>query len=307
MSRGSCAHAGEWEERTVPRLVECVPNFSEGQRPEVIRAITEEVLGTPGARLLDVQADAAHNRCVLSFVGTPEAAQAAALAAARRAVDLIDMNTHRGEHPRVGAVDVIPFVPIAGVTMEDCVALARGLGHQLWAELRVPVFFYAAAATAPSRTRLPDIRQGEYEGLRTKLADPAWTPDVGEAVPHPTAGVTVVGARWPLIAYNMNLATSDVEIAREVARAVRESSGGLEHVQAIGVRNERGGAQVSLNLLDFGKTPVHRVFELVEREALQYGVGVTDTEIVGLIPLEAVIDVARASLRLAGFDREQIL
>ncbi len=289
------------------KLVECVPNFSEGRRPAVIGAIADEVLHTPGVRLLDVQADEAHNRCVLSFVGAPDAVHVAALAAARRAVALIDMNTHRGEHPRIGAVDVIPFVPIAGVTMEECVALARALGRELWTELRLPVFFYAAAATTPSRQRLPDIRKGEYETLAAKLADPAWAPDVGEAVPHPTAGVTVVGARWPLIAYNTNLATSDVEIARKIARAVRESSGGLEHVQAIGVRNERGEAQVSVNLLDFRKTPLHRIFELVQREAMQYGVEVADTEIVGLIPLDAVVDVARFSLRLVGFDRAQIL
>jgi len=291
----------------VSKLVECVPNFSEGRRPEVIQAITNDVLQTPGVRVLDVQADAAHNRCVLSFVGPPEAVSAAALAAVRRAVSLIDMNTHQGEHPRIGAADVIPFVPIAGVTMDDCVALAHALGQQLWAELRLPVFFYAAAATRPSRQRLPDIRQGEYEGLRAKLADPAWAPDVGEAAPHPTAGVAVVGARWPLIAYNMNLTTDDVEIARKIARSVRESSGGLAHVQAIGVRNERGGAQVSLNLLDFRKTPMYHVFERVQHEAMQYGIDVTDTEIIGLLPLEAVVDVTRMALRLATFAPQQIL
>ncbi len=289
------------------RLVECVPNFSEGRRREIIEAIADEVLRTPGARLLDVQSDESHNRCVLSFVGSPEAVKAAALAAARRAVALIDMNAHRGEHPRIGAVDVIPFVPIAGVTMEDCVAVARALGRELWEELRVPVFFYAEAATRPERRRLPDIRKGEYERLPDKLTDPAWMPDVGEARPHHTAGATVVGARWPLIAYNMNLTTDDLEVARTVARAVRESSGGLEHVQAMGVKTESGRAQVSLNLLDYAKTPVHRVFELVRREAIQYGVEVADSEIVGLIPLDAVVDVARFYLRLRGFDRDQIL
>lgn len=289
------------------RLVECVPNFSEGRRREVVEAIAEEVRRSPGARLLDVQADESHNRCVLSFVGAPEAVSAAALAGMRRAVELIDMNMHRGEHPRLGAVDVIPFVPIAGVTMEECVAMAHALGREIWEGLRVPVFFYAEAATHPERRRLPDIRKGEYEGLSEKLADPAWTPDVGDPRPHPTAGATVVGARHPLIAYNINLSTDDVEVARTVARAVRESSGGLVSVQAMGVRSEDGRAQVSMNLLDYTKTPVHRAFELVRLEAARYGVEILESEVVGLIPLDAVADIARFYLRLRGFDREQIL
>lgn len=289
------------------RLVECVPNFSEGRRREVVEAIAEEVRRSPGARLLDVQADESHNRCVLSFVGAPEAVSAAALAAMRRAVELIDMNMHRGEHPRLGAVDVIPFVPIAGVTMEECVEMAHALGREIWEGLRVPVFFYAEAATHPERRRLPDIRKGEYEGLSEKLADPAWTPDVGDPRPHPTAGATVVGARHPLIAYNINLSTDDVEVARTVARAVRESSGGLVSVQAMGVRSEDGRAQVSMNLLDHTKTPVHRAFELVRLEAARYGVEILESEVVGLIPLDAVADIARFYLRLRGFDREQIL
>ncbi len=289
------------------QLVECIPNFSEGRRPAVIEAIAAVVVRTPGVRLLGVQSDTSHNRCVLTFVGSPEAVKGAALAATRRAVALIDMNQHHGEHPRVGAVDVIPFVPLAGVRMEDCVAIARALGREIWTELRVPVFFYAEAATQPERQRLATIRKGEYEGLPTKLADPAWVPDVGNPSPHPTAGVTVVGARQPLIAYNVNLITEDVEIARKVARAVRASSGGLEHVQAIGVRNARGSAQVSVNLLDFTKTPLARVFEFIQREATQYGVEIADSEIVGLVPLAAIADVARSALRLAGFGREQIL
>lgn len=288
-------------------LVECVPNFSEGRRPAVIAAIADEVLRISGVRLLDVQSDEAHNRCVLTFIGPPEAVKAAALAASRQAVALIDMNTHRGVHPRIGAVDVIPFVPIAGVTMEDCVALARRLGAEVWRELRVPIFFYGAAATTPARERLPDIRKGGYEGLAAKLADPTWSPDVGDAVPHPTAGATVIGARRPLIAYNVNLATEDVEIARKVARLVRESGGGLDQLQAIGVLNDRGRAQVSMNLLDFRRMPVHRVFETVQREARQHGVEIDDTELVGLIPLDAVTDIVRATLQLRAFDRDQIL
>ncbi|MGH7128497.1 MAG: glutamate formimidoyltransferase [Planctomycetaceae bacterium] len=291
----------------MPRLVECVPNFSEGRRREVIDAIADDVRRTNGARLLDVQADESHNRCVVTFVGTPEAARTAALAASERAVELIDMNAHRGEHPRLGAIDVIPFIPISGVTMDDAVGIAKTLGREIWDRLRVPVFFYAEAATRPERRRLPDIRKGEYEGLAAKLADPAWMPDFGEAKPHPTAGAAVVGARRPLIAYNINLSTDDIEVAKKIARAVRESSGGLVAVQAMGVKNESGKAQVSMNLVDFTQTPVQRAFEVVNEEAAHYGVTIVESEVVGLLPLDAVVDVARHHLRLRHFTREQIL
>ncbi len=289
------------------KLVECVPNISEGRRPEVIQAVVDAVGATAGVRLLDVQSDPSHNRSVITFAGPPQAVAEAAFALCARAVALIDMNLHRGEHPRIGAVDVIPFVPIAHVTMPEAVELARALGARLWAELRLPVYFYAEAATVPGRVRLPDIRKGEYEGLAEKMADPAWAPDVGEARPHPTAGATVVGARRPLVAYNINLHTTAVEVAREIARAVRESSGGLVNVQAMGVVAASGQAQVSLNLLDHTHTPVARVFELVRREAERFGVQVAESEIVGLVPLDAVVDVARYYLRLRQFQREQIL
>jgi glutamate formiminotransferase len=291
----------------VAQIVECVPNFSEGRRGMIIDALADAVGQIPGVRLLDVQADESHNRCVLSFVGGLDAVSTAALAAARRAVELIDMNAHTGEHPRLGAVDVIPFVPIAGVSMEECVTAARALGARLWEELRLPVFFYAEAATRPERRRLPDIRKGEYEGLRAKLADPEWAPDVGAPTPHPTAGATVVGARRPLIAYNINLRTDDVDIAKRIAKTVRESSGGLPAVQAMGVRSAAGHAQVSMNLLDYTTTPIHRAYELVQTEAARYGVDILESEVVGLIPLDAVADAARAALRLRDFDREQIL
>ncbi len=289
------------------QLVECIPNFSEGRRREVIDAIADEVRRTPGARLLDVQADESHNRCVLTFVGDLNAVKAAGLAAAHRAVELIDMRGHRGEHPRLGAVDVIPFVPISGVTMDECVTAAGELGRQLWESLRVPVYFYAEAATRPQRRRLPDIRKGEYEGLAQKMADPAWAPDVGSATPHPTAGATVVGARRPLIAYNINLTTEDVEVAKKIARAARESSGGLVNVQAMGVVSESGRAQVSMNLLDYTTTPMARAVEVVRTEAARYDVDIQDSEVVGLVPLDAVVDVARFYLRMKNFRREQIL
>ncbi len=291
----------------MPQLVECVPNFSEGRRRDVIDAIADEVRRTAGARLLDVQADESHNRCVLTFVGDLRAVTNAALAAARRAVELIDMTTHRGEHPRLGAVDVIPLVPIAGGTMEECASAARDLGRQIWETLHVPVYFYAEAATRPERRRLPDIRKGEYEGLAQKMADPEWAPDAGDPKPHPTAGAIVVGARRPLIAYNIDLATDDVAVAKKIAKAARESSGGLVNVQAMGVVSESGRAQVSMNLLDYTTTPVHRAFELVRVEAARYGVEILESEVVGLIPLDAVADAARFYLRLNDFRREQIL
>ena len=289
------------------QLVECVPNFSEGRRRDVIDAIADEVRRTAGARLLDVQADESHNRCVLTFVGDLRAVTNAALAATRRAVELIDMTTHRGEHPRLGAVDVIPLVPIAGGTMEECASAARDLGRQIWETLHVPVYFYAEAATRPERRRLPDIRKGEYEGLAQKMADPEWAPDAGDPKPHPTAGAIVVGARRPLIAYNIDLATDDVAVAKKIAKAARESSGGLVNVQAMGVVSESGRAQVSMNLLDYTTTPVHRAFELVRVEAARYGVEILESEVVGLIPLDAVADAARFYLRLNDFRREQIL
>jgi len=273
----------------------------------VIDAIAGEIRRTAGVRLLDVQADESHNRCVITFVGDLAAVKTAALAAARRAVELIDMNVHHGEHPRMGAVDVIPLVPISGATMEDCVAAAKDLGRRLWDALRLPVYFYAEAATRPDRRRLPDIRKGEYEGLTQKMADPAWVPDVGEPAPHPTAGATAVGARRPLIAYNINLTTDDVGVAKKIARVVRESSGGLVHVQAMGVVSESGRAQVSMNLLDYTTTPMHQAFELVRAEAARYGVEILESEVVGLIPLDAVADAARFYLKLRDFGREQIL
>jgi glutamate formiminotransferase len=288
-------------------IVECVPNVSEGRRAEVIEAIAEAVRRTDGVRLLNVQSDPSHNRSVITFAGAPEAAAEAAFALCARAVALIDMNEHRGEHPRMGAVDVIPFVPITEVSMAEAVGLALSLGARIWETLRVPVYFYAQAARRPKRARLPDIRRGEYEGLAQKMADTVWAPDVGDATPHPTAGAVVVGARRPLIAYNINLTTTDVDVARKIARAVRESSGGLEGIQAMGVTSARGQAQVSMNLLDYETTSILTAFEAVRREAVGYGAEIAESEIVGLVPLDALVDAARGGLRLRGFDRSQIL
>jgi len=289
------------------RIVECVPNVSEGRRAEVIEAVADEVRRTEGVRLLNIQSDQSHNRSVITFAGSPAAAAEAAFALCARAVALIDMNAHHGEHPRLGAVDVVPFVPIAEVTMDEAVRLALALGARIWEVLRVPVYFYAQAAQRPERVRLPDIRRGEYEGLSQKMADPDWAPDAGEPAPHPTAGAVVVGARRPLIAYNINLSTSDVAVAKKIARAVRESSGGLAAVQAMGVRSAAGQAQVSMNLLDYETTSITAAYEAVRREAATAGVAIAESEIVGLVPLDALMDAARAGLALRGFDRSQIL
>src|SRR3990170_1657560 len=287
------------------RLVECVPNFSEGRRRDVIGAVVAAVRAVPGVTVLNVQSDESHNRTVLTFAGDADPVAGAVIALVEKAAALIDMNQHRGEHPRLGAVDVVPFVPIGQTTMEECVALARRVADQVWTQLHVPVFFYAEAATSPRRVRLPDIRKGEYEGLAEKMRQPDWAPDVGEPRPHSTAGAVVIGARRPLIAYNINLHTTDIGVARAVAKAVRESSGGLTGVQAIGVTAATGQAQVTINALDHARTPLHRIFDLVRIEAERFGIAVAESEVVGLIPLDALLDVARAYLRLRGFEREQ--
>lgn len=289
------------------RLVECIPNISEGRRSDVIDAIVAAVRDVAGVRLLNVQSDESHNRSVVTFAGEAEPVVRAALALTRQAVGLIDMQQHRGQHPRLGAVDVIPFVPIGSTSMEECVALARGAGEQIWAMLRLPVYFYAEAAGTSQRARLPDIRKGEFEGLGEKMRLAEWAPDVGEPRPHPTAGAVVVGARRPLIAYNVNLRTADVRIAQAIARAIRESSGGLVNIQAMGVVSTEGLAQVSINILDASRTSMARVFDLVRLEADRHGVIVAESEIVGLVPLDPLLDVARAYLRLRDFDRSQVL
>ena len=290
------------------KLVECVPNFSEGRRPEVIRQIVGALADLPDIRLLDVESNADHNRSVVTFVGEPAAVGEAAFRLTQAAVALLDMEQHSGEHPRIGAMDVIPFVPISGVTMDECVALARHVAERIGNELAVPVYLYAHAATTPARRRLPDVRQGQYAGLKTAISRPERQPDFGPPRMHPTAGATAVGARPPLIAFNINLATQDIRIAREIAKGVRESSGGLVNVQAMGVDlAEQGIVQVSMNLLDYTRTPIHRAFELVRLEAERHGTGIVGSEVIGLIPVDALLDVSRFYLRLTDFRREQTL
>ncbi len=308
------------------KLVECVPNFSEGRRPEVYGAIAAAVSAraTEGVRLIDTAPDPDHNRTVITFVGPPAAAAEAAFDACAVATRLIDMERHQGDHPRIGATDVVPFIPVRGLEMAECVTLARDLGRRIAGELGVPVYLYEEAALRPERRSLPEIRKGQYEGLKLAIAtDPARAPDYypaspggpGSPVPppapprlHPTAGATVVGARWPLIAFNVNLTTPDLSVARDIARTIRESSGGLPCLRAIGIfLAERNQAQVSMNLINFRMTPIHTAFEAVRSEAEKRGVGVAGSEIIGLVPAEALAQAAAHFLKVEGFRPAQML
>ena len=286
-------------------IVECVPNFSEGRRPEVVQAIVEAAASVPGVCVLDVQSDADHNRSVVTLVGPPEPVEEAAFRAIARAAGLINLDEHQGAHPRIGAADVVPFVPVSGVTMEECVQMAHRLGRRVGEELSIPVYLYEAAATRPERVNLADVRRGEYEGLKVEIeTDPARAPDFGPARLGP-AGATVIGARPFLVAFNVYLNTDDVTVAKRIARAVRHSSGGLHHVKALGLLVE-GQAQVSMNLTDFRRTPIHRVMEMIRSEAARYGVAVTHSELVGLTPQRALVDAACWYLQL-NLAPEQVL
>jgi glutamate formiminotransferase len=289
-------------------LIESVPNISEGLRTDVVAGIVDRLRTVRDLRILDVQSDSAHNRSVLTLAGTADALRAGIPLLFEATLAAVDLRTHRGEHPRLGAVDVVPFIPIQGVTMAECVALARDVARDVGERLRVPVYLYEDAATSPARRNLEDIRRGEFEGLAAKMARPEWAPDFGPAAPHPSAGATVIGARMPLIAYNINLATDRLDVAKKIASAVRLSSGGLRYVKAMGLPLDgRGVVQVSMNLTNFEKTPVFRVFELVKREAARYGVNVLESEIVGLIPQAALLQAAEYYLQLEGFSSSQVL
>jgi glutamate formiminotransferase / formiminotetrahydrofolate cyclodeaminase len=291
------------------RLIECVPNFSEGRDPAKVDAIVAAMRAVPGAFILDRQSDADHNRSVITMVGEPDAVAEAALRGVGKAAELIDLTRHRGEHPRLGATDVVPFIPLEGTTIEDCVAIARNVGRAIWKRYRIPVYFYQAAAQRPERANLENIRSGQFEGLLEQvMGNPDRSPDVGDPRLHPTAGATVVGARKLLIAYNIHLNTPDVSIAKRVAKTIRFSSGGLRYVKAIGVDlKSRRLAQVSTNLTDFEQTPLHRVFELVKREAERYGVTITGSEIIGLVPRRAIDLTAEFYLQLENFSAGQVL
>ena len=289
-------------------IIESIPNISEGRRPDVIERLAAAIRTTPGARLLDHSSDASHNRSVFTLAGDAGSVRAAILALYAVAVDTIVLRTHRGEHPRLGAVDVVPFVPIEGVSMAECVALAKDVAAAVAERYRVPVFLYEEASNNAARKNLEDIRRGEFEGLAAKMSSPGWAPDFGPSTPHETAGASVIGARMPLIAYNINLNTDRLDVAKKIAAAIRHSSGGLRYVKAMGVMLEdRRLAQVSMNLTNYEKTPIFRVFDLVKREAARYGVSILESEVVGLVPSAALVRSAEYYLQLDRFSDEQIL
>lgn len=290
------------------KLVECVPNFSEGRRPEVVAAIRDAIAGVAGVHVLDTSADASHNRCVITFVAPIEVVADAAFAGIAEAHRRIDLTSHSGEHPRMGAADVVPFIPLEGATMEDCIALARGLGERVGRELKIPVFLYERAATRPDRENLADVRRGEFEGLRDQIGStPQRTPDYGPSAVHPTAGAVAIGARPFLVAFNVYLGpASNLALAKEVAKAVRGSVGGLRYVKGLGFEVD-GQAQVSMNLVDTEKTPLHQAYDMVRLEAEARGVTPTWSELVGLVPERALFDAAARHIRLRNFSTDMVL
>lgn len=289
-------------------LIECVPNFSEGRRKEIIEKIVEPFRRTAGVTMLDYRADKDHNRLVVSLAGQVDPIQDSLIAAARTALEHIDLNRHQGGHPRIGAVDVIPFVPLQNTSMAECVELARLFGKRYYEETGIPVYFYEEAALNPGRRRLEVIRKGQYELLKTEASNPERQPDVGRAELHPTAGATVIGARKFLIAFNVNLATDKVEVAKAIAKAVRSSSGGLCHVKGIGLSlEEKGMVQVSMNIVDYEKNALYRVVEMIRMEAARWGVMVAETEVYGMIPAQALLDSAAYYMQMNDFDPKQVV
>ena len=289
------------------KVLQCVPNFSEGRDPAFLDEL-RRVLGEFPVKVLDLSMDADHNRADCTFLGDPAAVEECALAVTSRAVELIDMRGHTGSHPRMGAVDVVPFVPIRGVTMDDAVEIARRFGTRFAEQHGIPVFFYEEACTDEGRRNLADVRRGEYEGMAAKLEDPAWTVDAGPQELNERSGVTAVGARMPLVAFNVNLATGDVAVAKAIAKAVRHSSGGLRYVKAMGLEvAETGLVQVSMNLVDYRRTPIYRALELVRIEAARYGVAVRECELVGMVPLDALVETAGYYLQIPGLESPKVI
>ena len=290
------------------KILECVPNFSEGRSLETIEKIVQPFRGREGVKLLDYQRDEDHNRCVVTVVGEPEPLKTAVLEAMEAAIAAIDMRTHEGQHPRMGAVDVVPFIPVKGVAMPEAVELSRQVAQAAAQRLKLPIFLYEESATAEHRRNLADVRKGQFEGMAEKIRQPGWKPDFGPDEIHPSAGVTAMGARMPLVAYNVNLGTANLEIASDIARKIRHLSGGLRYCKAIGIDlKDRGIVQVSINMTDYTKTALYRVFELIRIEARRWGVPVVGSEIVGLVPMGALIDTAAYYLQLENFKAEQVL
>ncbi len=285
------------------KIIECVPNISEGRRKEVIEACVDQIRTTAGVSLLDYSSDESHNRSVITFFGSPEGVEEAVVKLAKKASELIDLTKHKGEHPRMGAVDVIPFIPIRETNTQECVELSKRAARRIWEEAGMPVFLYEDSASAPHRRNLAAVRKGQFEGMGEKVLTEGWEPDFGGKTVHPTAGVVAVGARPPLVAYNINLSTSDVAVAKAIAKIIREKDGGLTCVKALGLYiEERNMAQVSINMTDCTKTPLYRVVELVRAEVKRYGASVIGTEIVGLTPMQFLIDSAEYYLQLENFD-----
>lgn len=284
------------------RIIESVPNISEGRDQAIIEACVDQIRNTPGCTLLDYSSDPSHNRSVITYMGSPEACEEASVKLAKKAVELIDLTKHTGEHPRMGCVDVMPFIPIKEATMDDCVELSKKVGARIAEEADLPVFLYEKSASAPHRENLAKVRKGQFEGMAEKVKDPDWIPDFGGQRIHPTGGAVCVGARPPLIAYNINLGTDNLEIASKIGKIIRKSSGGLDCVKAMGVMLEdRNIAQVSINMTDFTVTPLYRVNELVKAEAARYGVPVIGTELIGLTPMQALFDAAEYYLQIEDF------
>ncbi|WMJ85131.1 glutamate formimidoyltransferase [Oscillospiraceae bacterium LTW-04] len=291
------------------KLVECIPNFSEGRDQAVIDGLAEVAKSVPGCTLLDVQSDANHNRCVFTLVGSPEGIEEAAFLLCKKAAETIDMTQHEGAHPRMGATDVIPFVPTMDMTVEECVSISKRVAQRIWEELKIPSFLYEDSATSPDRINLASVRKGQFEGMPKKLLQPEWAPDFGERKIHPTAGITAIGARMPLVAFNVNLGTSNVEIAKQIAKTIRGSSGGFKYCKAIGLMlEERNVAQVSMNMVNYEGTPLYRVFEVIRAEAQRWGVPIIGSEVVGLTPAKALVDCAEYYLKIENFDyKKQVM
>ncbi len=292
----------------IKKIIECVLNFSEGRNATNIEKIVEPFRGQKGVKLLDYQTDKDHNRMVVTVVGEPQALKTAVIAAMGSAIEVIDMDTHQGQHPRMGAIDVVPFIPIQGVNMEEAIDFSKEVAREAAQKHSLPIFLYERSASRPERQNLANIRKGQYEGMAEKIKQPEWKPDFGPAKIHPTAGVTAVGARMPLVAYNVNLDSDNIEIANAIAKKVRHISGGLRYCKGLGIElKDRGLVQVSMNLTDFTQTAIYRAFELIKVEARRYGVNVVGSEIVGLVPMEALMDTAAYYLGLEDFSMEQVL
>ena len=290
------------------KIIECVPNFSEGRNQQNIEKIVGSFRGQKGVKLLDYQTDEDHNRMVVTVVGEPQALKTAVIKAMGSAIEVIDMNTHQGQHPRMGAIDVVPFIPIKNVSMKEAISFSREVAQEGAKKFELPVFLYERSASRPERENLANIRKGQFEGMADKIKQPEWKPDFGPVMLHPTAGTTAIGARMPLVAYNVNLDSDNIDIANDIARKVRHISGGLKYCKGIGIElKDRGVVQVSMNLTDYTQTALYRAFELIKVEARRYGVNVIGSEIVGLVPMEALMDTAAYYLGLESFSMEQVL